>query len=94
LARELFGALEAWAGGGLGRVEPVPAAGGTGYQVRVGVGGFVLITCPRIPGAPYEPMVFPKVGEALTAAERIAAVLCPGQDSNQEVYFNTGNFAR
>jgi hypothetical protein len=94
LARELFSALQEWTQGGLGRVEPVPAAGGTGYQVHAGVGRFVLITCARIPGAPYQPVVFPKVNEALSAAERITAVLCPTPDRNQEVYFNTANFAR
>jgi hypothetical protein len=62
--------------------------------VRVGVGQFVLITCARIPGAPYQPAVFPNVHEALAAAERIAAVLNPGLEKNQEVYFNTANFAR
>jgi hypothetical protein len=93
LAREIFSALKEWAQGGLGRVEPVPAAGGTGYQVHAGVGRFVLITCARIPGEPYQPVVFSKVDEALTAAERVAAVLSPGPDSNQEVYFNTANFA-
>ncbi len=94
LAREILSALDEWADGGLGRVEPVPAAGGTGYQVHAGVGRFVLITCARIPGEPYQPMVFSKVDEALTAAERIASVLCPGPDTNQEIYFNTANFAR
>ena len=70
----------------------MPAPGGKGYQVRVGVGRFVLIACDRIPGVPYKPARFDTVSEALDAAERITAVLCPGADANQEIYFNTDNF--
>ncbi len=94
LVRELHGDLEEWAQGGLGRVEPVPAPGGAGYHVRVGVGRFVLITCARIPGVPYKPAVFDNVTKALAAAERIAAILCPPSDGRQEIYFNIDNFRK
>jgi hypothetical protein len=94
LVTELRGNLEEWAHGGLGRVEPVPAPGGVGYHVRVGVGRFVLLTCGRVPGVPYKPAVFDSVSQALTAAERIAAVLCPAPNSRQEIYFNTDNFRK
>ena len=94
LVAELRVNLEEWAQGGLGRVEPVPAPGGKGYHVRIGVGRFVLITCGRFPGVPYKPAVFDSVSQALTAAERIAAVLCPTANAHQEIYFNTDNFRK
>lgn len=92
LISELHRSLEEWANGGLGRVEPAPAPGGAGYLVRVGVGRFVLLTCGRVPGVPYKPAVFENVSQALAAAERIAAVLCPAADTPQEIYFNVDNF--
>jgi len=94
LVSELHRSLEEWAQGGLGRVEPVPAPGGVGYHVRIGVGRFVLLTCNRIPGVPYQPAVFHKVRDALAAAERIAAVLCPNQSARQEIYFNMDSFRK
>lgn len=92
LVSELHRSLEEWANGGLGRVEPVPAPGGVGYHVRVGVGRFVLVTCGRVPGVPYKATVFDSVNKALAAAESIAAVLCPATDTPQEIYFNIDNF--
>ena len=94
LAAELHGGLEEWAQGGLGRVEPMPAPGGKGYQVRAGIGRFVLVACDRVPGARYKPAVFASVSQALAAAERIAAVLCPGADAKQEIYINTDQFTK
>ena len=92
LVEELHRALVDWALGGLGRVEPVSAPSGSGYQVRAGIGRFVLIACDRVPGAPYKPAGFDTVSDALSAAERITAVLCPAAAANQEIYFNTDNF--
>jgi hypothetical protein len=94
LASQLHRVLEEWAEGGLGRVEPMPAPGGKGYQVRVGVGRFVLVACDRVPGAPYKPAMFASVSKALAAAQRIADMLCPGADVSQEIYFNTDNFQK
>lgn len=94
LVSELHRSLQEWAQGGLGRVEPVPAPGGAGYHVRIGVGRFVLLTCNRIPGAPYQPAVFEKVREALAAVERISAILCPDQSALQEIYFNVKSFRK
>jgi hypothetical protein len=92
LAEELFARLQEWVDGGLGRVEPAPAPGGVGYHVRIGVGRFVLITCNRVPGAPYQPAVFENVSKALAASERITSILCPTKDADQEIYFNTDQF--
>jgi hypothetical protein len=72
----------------------MPAPGSEGYCLRVEVGAFSLIACPRIPGRAYLPMVFPSMDEAGSAAEALRAVLCPPPDADQEVYFNTRNFAR
>ena len=94
LVTELYFGLEDWALGGLGRIEPMPAPGGKGYQVRAGVGRFVLITCDRVPGRPYKPAVFDTVSSALSAAERIIAILRPSPGAHQEVYFNTENFRK
>jgi hypothetical protein len=94
LVQELHRNLEDWAQGGLGRVEPVPAPGGIGYHVRVGVGRFVLLTCNRIPGVSYKPAVFDNVTKALAAAEGIAAVLCPSSGAPQEIYFNIDHFRK
>ena len=94
LVTELYFGLEDWALGGLGRIEPMPAPGGKGYQVRAGVGRFVLIACDRIPGRPYQPAVFDTVSSALSAAERIIAILRPSPGAHQEVYFNTENFRK
>jgi len=92
LVSELYFGLEQWAAGGLGRVEPVPAPGGKGYQVRAGIGRFVLIACDRVPGQAYKPAVFDTVSAALSAAERITTVLRPSPSAIQEIYFNTENF--
>jgi hypothetical protein len=94
LAQELHHELEEWSRGGLGRVEPMPAPGGKGYQVRVGVGRFVLLACERIHGAPYKPAVFATVTKALEAAEDITSVLCPHPGDDQEIYFNTDQFTK
>jgi hypothetical protein len=94
LVEEFRRGLEDWASGGLGRVEPMPAPGGKGYQVRAGIGRFVLIACERIPGAPYKPAVFDAVSAALSAGERITSVLRPGPGAIQEIYFNTENFRK
>ena len=94
LVSELHGELEKWAAGGLGRVEPMPAPGGKGYQVRVGVGRFVLVACERVPGTPYEPALFASVSKALAGAEHIASVLCPHPEARQEIYFNTDQFTK
>jgi hypothetical protein len=94
LVSELYFGLEQWASGGLGRVEPLPAPGGKGYQVRAGVGRFVLIACDRVPGQPYKPALFDTVSAALTAAESIATVLRPSPSAIQEIYFNTENFRK
>jgi hypothetical protein len=94
LAREVVQALEAGAIQRGSRVEAIAAPDGAGYQVRAGIGDFVLLVCARVPGQAYRPLTFPTVAEACAAAERIGDVLCPAPHAEQEVYFNTQHFAR
>ena len=91
VAQRLYRALETSSTDGGARVDAIAAD--AGYEVRVGVGSFVLLACGRVPGRPYEPHVFATVSEALVAVERIAACLNPGAGAEQEVYLNTRNFA-
>jgi hypothetical protein len=93
-SRELFRALEDWAGGGAGQVEPVPTSGGEGFVVEARVGPFVLLTCPRRPGQAYQPAVFSNLDEARELAVRLQGILCPPPGTTRELYFNTRNFSR
>jgi hypothetical protein len=88
----LFLALEKWNGGGPGEIQVVPA--GEGYHVRVQVGIFPLLACPREPGKPYRPLVLPRREEAEQAAGALRGVLCPSGGTVQEVYFNQRHFGR
>jgi hypothetical protein len=91
LAHELSRALLGWDAGG-GRIEQEPVSGGEGYWLRVRVGSFSLLTCPRQPGQPYRPLVFTDTDAARTAAAQLAAILCPPPGVEQEMYFNTRHF--
>jgi hypothetical protein len=93
-SQELFRALEAWAGGGPGQVEPVPTSGGEGFVVEARVGTFALLACPRRPGQAYQPAVFPGIEEARDLAARLQGILCPPPGTTRELYFNTRSFSR
>ena len=73
--------------------RPAQAAA-DGYRVCAPVGDYLWIACGRAPGQAYRPALFATLTEAEAAAVRIAAVLWPGPDAQQEVYFNTQNFTR
>ncbi len=94
LAQEFLSALTEEGEPGGNRVEAIAAPDGDGYQVRAGVGRFVLIVCGRVAGQPYQPLVFESVAEACAAADRISSFLCPARDAEQEVYLNTRQFSR
>lgn len=85
-------ALQEWAAGGPGRLEAVAAE--DGYLVRGAVGIFPLLVCRRRPGEPYQPAVFPDLGEARDAAAALTDVLRPPAEAEQELYLNTRHFAR
>jgi hypothetical protein len=90
----LYLALEEWTRGGPGRVEATSAPDGTGFVVRAQVGIFPLLVCPREPGRPYRPLIFPELHEAQKAAAAVAVALRPAAGAEREVYFNTHHFAR
>jgi hypothetical protein len=69
-------------------------AAADGYRVCAPVGDYLWIACGRSPGQAYRPALFATLAEAEAAAGRIAAVLWPDPDAQQEVYFNTQNFTR
>src|ERR1700722_12064977 len=52
-AQSLFRALREWAGGGQGAIEAVAGPDGAGHRLRITIGPFVLVVCPRLPGQPY-----------------------------------------
>lgn len=89
VADQLGRALEA------GRADGVAAAlTGDGFLVRARVGDYPLLLCARLPGQPYEPLVFPTSEAAEAAAEEVSAVLQPTSERTQELYFNTRHFLR
>ena len=91
-AHALYRALREWASGGAGRVEAVSQPQGQGAWLRARVGPYVLLACARVPGQPYQPLVFADAHAAGAAACRLTAILCPPPGVEQEVYFNTRNF--
>jgi hypothetical protein len=93
-AADLGRALDACAAGGPGAVETVGAPDCRGYWLRVRVGAFALLACPRDPGRPYRPAVFDGAEAARAAADQVAAILCPPAGVAQELYFNTRHFGQ
>jgi hypothetical protein len=65
-------------------VEAVSVDGAERLRVRIGT--FVFVACPRRPGQPYAPLT----GEA-AAIDRLREALSPAEG---EVYFNTRHFER
>jgi hypothetical protein len=90
LARQVHAALEQ----AQGDQQIQAQAAADGYRVCAPVGGHLWIVCGRAPGQAYRPALFATLDEAEAAARRVAAVLWPGPDAQQEVYFNTQNFTR
>jgi hypothetical protein len=92
LARKVQSALEDQAVGSSQPLEVMTAA--SGFVVRVKLAAFLWIVCSRIPGKPYQPLIFPIRADAQEAVAQLAPVLCPPADADQEYYFNTQNFSR
>jgi hypothetical protein len=90
-AQGLYRALREWAAGGPGSVETLVA--GSAFRLRVQVGPFPLLVCPRQPGQAYAPLVCSEV-DAHAAAAQLRSVLSPSGETEQEVYFNTRFFER
>ncbi len=93
VARRVRSALEQVVGGA-SPVRAVARADAGGFWVIARAGEWDWIACRRAPGRPYQPTTFASREEAEEAARRLTLFLCPGQDGNQEVYFNTQHFER
>jgi hypothetical protein len=93
VARHVQQALEAQAGCGVSPVEAVANPHGEGYLVCARIGEYTWIVCQRVPGRPYEVMLFATAEGASDAAVRVARFLVPGREAGQEYYFNTQNFS-
>jgi hypothetical protein len=93
-AYRLYRALDAWSGGGDGRLEEVASPQGRGFWLRAVVGPFALLACPRLPGQPYRPQDFGDARAARAAAAELLAVLRPPPGVEQECYLNTRHFGR
>jgi hypothetical protein len=92
-AEAVYRALQEWAAGGPGSVEPAEHPEG-GFLVRATVGGLPFLACLRDPGQPYRPLICPDADAARRAAGALASVLCPAPGAEQEVYFNSRHFSR
>lgn len=93
VARRLAQALEEAALAGRDPVETFGDPAGQHLQLWVRAGEYVWIVCRRVPGQPYQPLVFTGHDEAALAGRRIGPYVHPAPDANQEYYFNTQNFA-
>jgi hypothetical protein len=76
---------------GLVAIDPLPGA--EGCRLRVQVGPFALVACPRQPGRPYAPLACPEADIA-AAVGRLLGVLSPAGPEEQELYFNMRFFER
>jgi hypothetical protein len=93
LARQVHRALEEAARQGTGSVEAAANPAG-GHQVRTRLARLTWVVCRRLPGQPYQPMIFTNPDDADACGRRIASILFPTADDEQELYFNTRNFSR
>lgn len=93
LSHQMLQALRHWSEGASGHVEEVACPDDGGFWVRVRVGPFALLACERQPGRPYQPLTFPDVDTALSAAAQVRNILRPPDKVDQEVYLNTLHFA-
>jgi hypothetical protein len=94
VARRLQHALEQAVAAEANPLEVIARAAGEGFQVRLRGGEFAWVVCDRRPGQPYQPVLFRDESAAQEAVRRLAEVLWPRRDADQEYYFNTQNFSR
>jgi hypothetical protein len=77
-----------------GYVEPVYSLDQGGSWLRVRIDSYTLTVCARIPGQPYQPLLFAGTEAAGVAVEALTKLLHPPADVEQEMYLNTCNFTR
>jgi hypothetical protein len=94
VARRLQLALEQAVAGATNPVETFGNPLTRQFQVWVHTREFVWIVCRRLPGQPYEPVVFQARDEAESAARHLQPFFFPAPDADQQYYFNTQNFTR
>jgi hypothetical protein len=92
-ARQLLHDLESAVRRGVNPVETLGDLQGKSFQVWLRTEALVWILCRRTGGQAYRPLVFLSYDEARAAAERLAPLLWPPADAEQECYFNTQQFA-
>ena len=92
VAESLGTALEQSSPGKHHRIETAPAPGSPGSCIRVVLGRYCLIVCPRLPGQSYRPMVWDTEAEALAAATALKQSLVPNLGETREIYFNSRHF--
>jgi len=92
VARRFQQFLEEAVPAGKNPVETFGNRMGQEFQIWVRTREYVWILCRRLPGQPYEPLVFASHEEAENIGRRLESFFHPAQDANQEYYFNTQNF--
>ncbi len=92
-AATVLRSLQECAAEGRGIVESVARPDG-GWHVRVIIGRYAFLACPRLPGRPYQPLVCWDADEAAQAGCELFAALHPPSGAAQEIYLNTRGFAR
>jgi hypothetical protein len=92
-ARHLLQDLEDAVARGVNPVETLGDLQGKLFQVWLRTETLVWILCARAAGQAYRPLLFVTQDEARSAAERLAPVVWPAADAEQECYFNTQQFA-
>lgn len=90
-AQNLFRALRAWGTDSSASIDFVPTSAGS--FLRVLLGAYALLVCPRQPGRPYVPLVCSEV-PADPGIGLLRDILCPPMGREQEVYFNVRFFER
>jgi hypothetical protein len=87
-AHQLYRAMHEWTP----RVEVVANSDDSGKWLRVQVGPFYFAACGRVPGKPYQPLVFADADAVRETVMQLIAILCPLDGVEQELYFNTRHF--
>jgi hypothetical protein len=92
-ARRFVQHLESAVAQGANPLQTCSDPAGASFQVWLRTVEFVWIACQRAPGQAYQPALFPALADAQRAAEKIAVIVWPADETAQEYYFNTQNLS-